>query len=256
LTTLYTFCSQPACADGSNPSAPLIQGADGNLYGTTSGGGTNCPLPPGLTSYCGTVFEITPQGALTTIYNFCPETDCTDGGQPEGPLVQGTDGNLYGTTSTGGVDGGGTIFRLTAQGELTTLYNFDYGSFPSSFSLAVVQATNGDFYGATYGGGITGEAGTDCDGYCGTLYSLSVGLGPFVETLPTSGKVGAQIKILGTDLTGATSVSFNGVEAPFEVISHSLISATVPEGATTGFVTVTTSAYTTLKSNARFQVRP
>ena len=89
----------------------------------------------------------------------------------------------------------------------------------------------------------------------GTVFSLSVGLGPFVETQPTSGKVGAAVKILGTDLTGATSVSFNGTAAVFTVVSASEIAATVPAGATTGTVQVVTPSGT-LSSNVPFLVLP
>ena len=97
------------------------------------------------------------------------------------------------------------------------------------------------------------------DGRClhcddGTVFSLSVGLGPFVETQPTSGKVGAAVKILGTNLTGATSVTFNGTAAAFKVVSSSLITATVPAGATTGKVQVVTPSGT-LSSNVPFRVR-
>lgn len=112
----------------------------------------------------------------------------------------------------------------------------------------LLQATNGIFYGPTSGG-----PGADGNG---TIFALSVGLGPFVKTVPTLGKPGKTILILGTDLTGATSVSFNGVAAAFKVRSKTLISATVPTGATTGFVTVTTTPSGTLKSNTRFVVRP
>ena len=87
------------------------------------------------------------------------------------------------------------------------------------------------------------------------MLSISVGLGPFVETLPTSGEVGASIKILGNELTTATSVTFNGTAAVFTVDSKTLISTTVPAGATTGFVTVT-GPNATLKSNVKFRVRP
>jgi hypothetical protein len=87
------------------------------------------------------------------------------------------------------------------------------------------------------------------------VFAVSAGLGPFVETLLTSGKVGETIKILGTNLPRATGVSFNGTAAVFKVVSKTLISATVPTGATTGFVTVTTPSGT-LKSNVKFRVRP
>jgi hypothetical protein len=87
----------------------------------------------------------------------------------------------------------------------------------------------------------------------GTVFRLSVGLGPFVETQTTSGKVGAAVKILGTDLTGATSVSFNGTAAAFKVVSSSEITTTVPAGATTGTVRVVTPSGT-LSSNVPFRV--
>jgi len=80
VTTLYEFCSQPNCADGAFPAAGLVQAPDGNFYGTTSQGGTssNCSLQLG----CGTVFKITPGGALTTLYNFCSSANCADGRVP------------------------------------------------------------------------------------------------------------------------------------------------------------------------------
>ncbi len=80
-----------------------------------------------------------------------------------------------------------------------------------------------------------------------------MGLGPCVETLPNSGKVGAAIRILGTNLTGATSVTFNGTAAEFKVISKSEIETNVPSGATTGTVEVKTTKGT-LKSNVAFRV--
>jgi uncharacterized repeat protein (TIGR03803 family) len=117
------------------------------------------------------------------------------------------------------------------------------GSFPYA---GLVQDTDGTFYGTT------GYGGVDNDG---TVFSLSVGLGPFVETQTTSGKVGAVVKILGTDLTGATSVSFNGTAAPFTVVAPSLITATVPAGATSGKVEVVTPSGT-LSSDVPFRVLP
>ena len=97
LTTLYSFCANNVnpCADGSFPAAGLVQGSDGNFYGTTElggGGSTNCEFG------CGTFFKMTPTGTLTTLYNFCSQSGCTDGVYPEAVLVQGSDGNFYGTT--------------------------------------------------------------------------------------------------------------------------------------------------------------
>ncbi len=251
LTTLYSFCSQGGCMDGGLPHGGLVQAADGSLYGTTSQGAANefCPGDG-----CGTVFKITPTGALTTLYSFCSQSACPDGSAPQAGLIQATDGNFYGTTAGGGAYQGGTVFKITPTGTLTTLYSFcsqagcTDGDFPEA---GLVQDTNGNFYGTTVDGGIRAS----CPSYgCGTVFSLSVGLGPFVETQTTSGKVGAAVKILGTDLTGATSVTFNGISAVFNVLSPSLIGARVPAGATSGTVQVVTPGGT-LSSNVPFRVR-
>jgi hypothetical protein len=103
-----------------------------------------------------------------------------------------------------------------------------------------MQSTNGDFYGTTYFGGSGGNLGS--------IFSLSVGLGPFIETQTTFGKVGAAVDILGTNLTGATKVTFNGTNATFRVASSSEITTTVPTGATTGTVEVVTPGGTLLSS--------
>jgi uncharacterized repeat protein (TIGR03803 family) len=240
LTTLYSFCSQGGCADGSGPSG-LIQATDGNFYGTTYLGGAY--------GY-GSVFKITPSGTLTTLYSFCSQSGCPDGRLPSVGLTQATDGNFYGTTPLRGSHSqGGTVFKITPRGTLTTLHRFctETGCPDGAGAAAgLMQATNGNLYATTGGGGAYSD---------GTVFSLSVGLGPFVETQPTSSKVGAAVKILGTNLTGTTAVSFNGKTAVFEVVSKSLIKAKVPASATTGFVTVTTPGGT-LTSNVPFRVRP
>jgi uncharacterized repeat protein (TIGR03803 family) len=141
---------------------------------------------------------------------------------------------------------GGVLFsRSRPEGTLTTLYSFNGfdGAVPGA---SLLQATNGNFYGTTTGGGANKE---------GTLFGLSMGLGQFVETLPAAAKVGAEIGILGTNLTGASSVTLNGIPAQFSVRSASLILATIPSGATTGYVTVTTPSGT-LTSNVPFHVIP
>jgi uncharacterized repeat protein (TIGR03803 family) len=233
LTTLHSF----DMTDGYLPFAGLVQATDGDFYGTTEEGGTN--------SY-GTVFKITAKGKVTTLHSFLGGKD---GDTPISPLVQATDGNFYGTASYDGkYPNFGTVFKITPKGKLTTLHNFDSkdGSYPYA---ALVQSTSGKFYGTTFAGG----SSSACQFACGTVFSLSVGLGPFVETLPTSGKVGAAVRILGTNLTGATSVTFNGTAAKFKVISKSEIKTNVPSGATTGTVEVKT-AKNTLKSNVVFRV--
>jgi uncharacterized repeat protein (TIGR03803 family) len=248
LTTLYSFCPQGGkCADGGNPVAALIQASDGNFYGTTVYGANGG----------GTIFKITPGAKFTTLYRFCSEPNCTDGAGSAGALIQATDGNFYGTTLGGGSYDGGTVFKVTAKGKLTTLYSFCPqggkcidGYFPLA---ALVQDTDGEFYGTTAGGGSADCGGGHGGAPCGTAFKLSVGLGPFVETQPASGKVGTAVKVLGTDLTGATSVTFNGTASVFKVVSASLIKTTVPTGATTGKVEVMTPKGT-LKSNVTFQV--
>jgi uncharacterized repeat protein (TIGR03803 family) len=238
LTTLYSFCALTNCADGSDSYAPLLQGANGNFYGTTQVGGANVAGGTG-----GTVFEITPAGKLTTLYSFCAVTSCTDGEQPVAGLMQATNGNLYGTTYAGGANNFGTIFEITNGTVTPMLETFDAtnGAYPSA---ALMQYTNGTLYGTT---------ATGCCDY-GSIYTLSLGLGPFVETIPSSGVVGATIKILGNDLTETNAVTFNGTAATFKVVSATEITATVPTGATTGTVEVTTPVGT-LSSNVAFTVK-
>ena len=250
FTMLYSFCAQGgiACTDGAYPYAGLVQGTDLNFYGTTFNGGvsTNCGGQG-----CGSVFQITPAGALTTIYSFCSQYAfplCLDGLVPYGGVIQATDGKLYGATNSGGANNGGTVFHITLSGTLTTLYDFCAVSQCKDGYMALsalTQDTNGKLYGTTSAGGASND---------GTVFSLSMGLGAFVETRPASGKVGAAVKILGTSLTGATGVSFNGVAAVFTVVSASEIATTVPTGATTGTIEVTTPV-STLSSNVQFQVQ-
>jgi uncharacterized repeat protein (TIGR03803 family) len=231
LTTLYSFSG----ADGSYPSAGLVQGANGKFYGTTP--------PDG-----GTVFSITANGTPTKLYTFCSGGGvCADGSSPGAALVQGTNGKFYGTTNSGGAngDGDGTVFTITASGALTTLHSFDGsdGEFPGA---ALAQGTNGKFYGTTTDGGANGN---------GTVFSLSVGLGPFVITQTTSGAEGVAVNILGSNLTGATSVTFNGTAAAFTVVSQYLITTIVPTGATSGKVEVIIPS-ATLSSSGPFHVQP
>jgi uncharacterized protein (TIGR03437 family) len=239
LTTLYSFCSQSGCTDGNSPYGALVQATNGDLYGTT-GGGTN--------GY-GTIFKITPGGTLTTLYSFCPKAGCMDGNSPYGALVQATNGNFYGIAGGGGANGEGTIFEIAPSGTFTTLHSFcsqDGCKDGKQPTPGLVQATDGSFYGITTAGGGQGF---------GTVFRLSVGLSPFVNTLPTSGIVGAAVQILGTDLTGSTSVTFNGTATVFTVVSPTLISTAVPAGAATGVVQVTTPSGTLLSSVA-FLVQP
>jgi uncharacterized repeat protein (TIGR03803 family) len=145
----FTLLSTFDYSNGAAPYAELVQGFNGKYYGTTSvGGGAN---------QGGTVFEMTPQGKLTTFYSFCSRTGCIDGSYPISHLVQAINGSFYGTTESGGANNKGIVFELNRQGNLVTLYSFCSqtncadGAYPSS---GLVQATNGDFYGTTVGGQI------------------------------------------------------------------------------------------------------
>jgi uncharacterized protein (TIGR03437 family) len=158
LTTLHSF----SLTDGATPQAGLVQGNDGNFYGTTSSGGANPGSDPLLLcgiAGCGdgTIFRITPAGALTTLYNFSGP----DGADPQAGLMQATDGSFYGTTSSGGSDDpnngyGGTIFKVTQGGILTTLYMFcaevncTDGQDPQA---GLIQGADGNLYGTTNQGG-------------------------------------------------------------------------------------------------------
>jgi uncharacterized repeat protein (TIGR03803 family) len=239
LTTLAVFCAPT----GYLPDSALVQAANGNFYGTTLAGGDGS-----LVVY-GTVYEMTSSGSITSLHSFCLETGCNDGKTPMA-LTLGTDGNFYGITSGGGANSGkGTVFEITPAGQLTTLHtftstngNYTGGSSPDG---PMLLHTNGTFYGSTGLGGKTAS---------GTIFSLATGLGPFVKTIPTSGAAGKNVTILGTNLTGATAVSFDGTAATFKVVSATEITTTVPSGATSGTVTVTTSGGTKLSSNVAFQV--
>ncbi|HTZ97338.1 MAG TPA: choice-of-anchor tandem repeat GloVer-containing protein [Terriglobales bacterium] len=240
LTTLHSFAN----TDGSNPQGRLVQAANGNFYGTTRAGGN-----PGCNFGCGTVFRITPAGLLTTVYKFCTQSNCVDGGSPIAGLVIATNGNIYGTTSIGGSNNLGTIFTITSRGEFATLHSFSSSDGSNPWGV-MAQRTNGTLYGTTNEGG----AGFGyCSAGCGTVFSLDMGLGPFVAFVQGAGKVGQTGGILGQGFTGTTSVSLNGIPASFTVVSDTFIKATVPAGAMTGYVTVNTPSGV-LTSNVPFQV--
>jgi uncharacterized repeat protein (TIGR03803 family) len=146
LTTLHSFQNSN---DGAGPLAPLIQGSDGNFYGTTYAGGS------------GAVFKMRPDGVLTNLYSF---TGGSDGEGPVGALLQSGDGIFNSTTSVGGTNGGGTVFEISSNGALTTFYSFTVGTLPWGPHGALSQDSFGNFYGTTYSGGLGGD---------GTVFRLS-----------------------------------------------------------------------------------
>lgn len=272
FTILHSFDN----THGGHPLAPLVQGTDGDFYGTTYWGGTNGfgtvfrispsgnfevlfnfvqfdqnPLGPMIQgsdgAFYGTtieyanggiVFRITDPGGLTVLYDFST-------GTPYGGLVQATDGFFYGTTAPARYSGGPSIFRISSTGAFATLYDFESATGTDSLSTQV-QHTNGLLYGDTNAGGAFD---------LGVFYSFDVGLGPFVSFVRNSGNVGQTVQILGQGFTGTTAVSFNGTAAAFTVESDTYLTAAVPAGATTGLVTVTEPGGA-LTSNKIFYVTP
>jgi uncharacterized repeat protein (TIGR03803 family) len=230
FTGLYNFDS----THGSYPYGALVQGTDGSFYGTTYNGGSGGG---------GVVFKITASGVLTVLHNL---TSSPDGAGLFAGLTQVNDGSFYGPALRGGAKSVGTIYRITTKGAFSVLYNFDRptGSTPE---VTLLEHTTGILYGETLDGG-----GSHNDG---VFYSFKNGLKPFVRLLPTSGKVGKSIDILGQGFNGTTGVSFNGTTATFNISSDTYLIAKVPAGATTGTVTVTESGGK-LTSNQKFRVTP
>jgi uncharacterized repeat protein (TIGR03803 family) len=230
--TLFSFDG----IHGNNPFGELLQASDGNFYGTSSYGGA---------SGAGVLFKITPGGTLTVLHNFA---SYTDGSNQVGGLMQATDGYLYGTNDLGGTEGWGVLFRISTSGAFTILHNFFWDS-GASPQVTLLQHTNGKIYGDTAVGGVN-------NGGDGTFFSFDVGLGPFVSFYPAARQVGNTVQFLGQGFIGTSAVSFNGKPAlSFRVVADTYMTAIVPDGATSGFITVTTPRGT-LKSNKQFLVKP
>ena len=143
MTTLFSFANGP---EGGHVAAGLLLGSDGNFYGATYKGGAKGN---------GTIFRITPNGALTTLVAFA----LTNGAFPLAELVQDPAGMFYGTTAGGGAHTNGTVFRMSAAGALTVLHSFGGGADGSYPSAALLLGSDGNFYGTTAYGGAYG-AGT------------------------------------------------------------------------------------------------
>jgi hypothetical protein len=199
---------------------------------------------------------MTPTGRFTDVHDM---NGTTDGYGPVTGVIQATDGEFYGVNygSNWGTIGGccGSIFKVTAQGGFSSLYDFDATTGDGPGDLTLLQHTNGMLYGARECGGTGSSDDPNCTSGGGVFYSWNAGLKSFVSLLPYSGKVGNTIEFLGQGFTGATHVSFNRTSATFTVKSDTYLTAIVPTGATTGFVRVTTPSGA-LRSNRKFLVTP
>lgn len=286
-TGTYTLLHSFTSTEGADPQAGIMQASDGNFYGTTSMGGTD---------NVGTIFRMTPSGAVTRLHSFGARLGI--GGSPSSVLLEGADGDLYGTTGFGGKYGDGSVFKITKAGHFTSLHSFDLqdGYIPGGVLL---QAHNENFYGVTESGGGSKTMGTIFEmtpagavttihNFCntlpcpiepaeglfqatngifygttsaggasdfGTAFSLDLGFGPYVQTVPVAGKVGSAVMILGNNLTAATGVTFNGTTAAFHIVSATLITTMVPSGSQTGIVQVTGPGGT-LATHVPFRVLP
>lgn len=251
LTVLHDF---PASADdGINVIAGLVQATDGNLYGTTAGGGADAE---------GIIFSISPKSpyAYKILYAF----DGTTGASPQVTLVQHTNGILYGDTEAGGID-------TKYCGACGTFYSLNMGLKP--FVRLVSASGKVASTVEILGQGFTGTTGVSFGGTSATFTvssstyltakvpagartgavtvttpggkltsSQSFRVTPQITSFtPTSGPVGTSVEIKGVSLTQTTRVQFGSESASFKVNSDTLVTATVPAGAKTGEITITTA---------------
>ena len=196
LSTLVNFYG----ANGTQPYGGLVLGTDGNFYGTTSSGG----------SYnMGTVFKMSPAGTLTTLVNLTSTT----GSGPKAAMVLGTDGSFYGTTTSNGSNGWGTIFKVTPAGFLSVLVNFTgtSGSYLGAGSVAaLIQASDGNFYGVTQSGGASASLGTlfkvTATGIFTNMVSFTGATGAYLGSAPVAPLVQASDgSLYGTTSLGGSA---------------------------------------------------
>jgi len=237
---VYTFEPNPegAFLDGEGPYTNLIQGSNGDFYGTTEEGGS---------ANEGTIFQVTAAGKETVLYSFPNQTD---GAYPSLPLTQGPNGILYGaaTDCAGGGCAQAGLFDITTKGAYKNLYLYPLVcSNCGQPEAPLLLSTSGTFYSTTEQGGIG----------VGSFYSLSNGYSPFISLVNVrSGAEGAQVGILGQGFSSASVVEFGGTKATTRKLTGTTyILATVPTGALTGDVTVTTGS-TKLSTTAIYKITP
>lgn len=233
--------------DGSNPTGPLVQGKDGNLYGTTQYGGA-------ATDDTGTVFKLTlPSLVFSSLFSFDPfniDSTNVDGAFPFAGLLQGPDGNFYGSASNGGANTAGTLFQITPGGVFTKLFDLDSavanGAGPYT---TLMEHTNGVFYGLTSGGGSFAS---------GEFYSLTLPKVNVNITLCCNWWVilDQPVTILGQGLRGAVAVNFGSVAAQFQPGSDTFLTAFVPSGAIDAPVSVTLATGQQIESEQNAHILP
>jgi uncharacterized repeat protein (TIGR03803 family) len=250
-TVLHTFTGEPS--DGASPGSSLLQGSDGKLYGVTAAGGT---------SNGGTIFSLTTSGgsSYSVLYNFADSS--TTGYNPASPLIENTDGTFYGTTYYGGLSSTcncGVVYSFSnglkayasllstsgAEGAKIGILGQGFGS-TTTVKFGGTQAVTVTRTGSTYltatvpAAALTGSV-TVTTGSTVLTSSQSFRVTPTMKTFsPTSGAVGALVTITGTGLDQTTRVTFSGKSAAFTVVSDTEVTATVPTGAKTGKIIVTT----------------
>ena len=212
ISGFYTVLHQGDFGEGIYLAGDLIQGSDGDFYGTAQrGGGPNDK---------GSLFKITPSGSLTVLHRFDPN-DPADGANPYAGLVQASDGCFYGVTVSGGLNNLGTIFKVTSTGDFTNLYSFSGADGAEPYG-ALVQGSDGALYGTTRIGGASGFGTTFKITTAGSFTSLhsfvaSDGSHPYAGMILASDGDFYGLTSDGTDMrgtafrmttTGATSTPY------------------------------------------------
>ncbi len=234
FSEVYLF----ADTSGSFPCSGIVQGNDGKLYGATDFGGANTS---------GDLYSVTTAGVEVDLHAFNSTTDgaCNPGSFPVVNMLQVNDGNFYGTNYGGANANNGSIYKLTAAHVFSAFLFPGNGVDGGQPYSTLIQNTNGKIYGSTSGGGSNST---------GTFFSVSTGDPAFVLLQETSGRLGSKIGILGQGFSASSVVKFHGVTATTVTRNGTtFLLATVPTGATDGFVTVITGA-TTLTSSKKFIV--
>lgn len=263
-TVIYNFTSSYT-----GPNSAVVQATDGNFYGLLGQGNASEP---------GWIYSLTTAGTFAILYEFCQDTGCSDGIAPSTPLVQHTDGKLYGFTVHGGDstvcggDGCGVLYSLdmglapfatlvsTSGKEGASIGILGQGfNNSTAVSFGGTAATTVHRTGSTFlsvavpAGALTGSV-TVTTGATTLTSSQKFSVKPVFTTFsPPSGAAGTAVTITGTGLKQTGKVEFNGVNAAFTVNSDTQVTATVPAGATTGRIGVTTRGGT-VESSSSFTV--